>query len=65
MNQASAPSRAMASWMRWLTSGSRSGSPVLLSTNMASGVPQARWREISQSGRFSTMARMRVWPLKG
>ena len=32
---------------------------------MASGVPQARWRLISQSGRVSTMPRMRFLPLSG
>ena len=32
-------------------SGSRSGSPVRLSTNTAIGTPQARWRLMHQSGR--------------
>ncbi len=32
---------------------------------MASGEPQARWRLISQSGRVSTMARMRLRPASG
>ena len=48
--------------MRALTSASCSGWPVSLSTNMASGEPQARWRLISQSGRLSTMERMRLRP---
>jgi hypothetical protein len=51
--------------MRALTSASRSGWPVALSTNMASGEPQARWRLISQSGRVSTIARMRLRPASG
>ena len=32
---------------------------------MARGVPQARWRLISQSGRLSTMVRMRFLPAAG
>ena len=39
--------------------------PVALSTYMASGEPQARWREISQSGRLSTIERMRFLPWAG
>ena len=51
--------------MRALTPSSLSGSPVVLSTNMAMGDPQARWRLTSQSGRLSTMARMRARPASG
>ena len=31
-------------------------------TNTAIGTPQARWREITQSGRLSIMPLMRFWP---
>ena len=50
-NHASAPSASKASTTRPMTSGSRSGSPVALSTNTAIGTPQARWRDTHQSGR--------------
>ena len=51
--------------MRLLTSGSCNGWPVVLSTNIAKGEPQARWRLISQSGRPSTIDRMRLRPPAG
>ena len=34
-------------------------------TNTAIGTPQARWREITQSGRLSIMPLMRFWPAGG
>jgi hypothetical protein len=36
-----------------------------LCTNTAIGTPQARWRETHQSGRPSTMPRMRLRPEAG
>ena len=45
--------------MRLKTAGSFSTSPVFLSTKIASGTPQARWRDSTQSGRPSTIAPMR------
>ncbi len=51
--------------MRSTTSGSRSTSPLALSTNSAIGTPQARWRETHQSGRLSTMPRIRLRPCAG
>ena len=56
-------------WRRWIRVFTavrrRAVRPSRLCTNMASGVPQLRWRLISQSGRPSTMLRMRVRPLSG
>ncbi len=40
-------------------------SPDCLCTKMASGTPQARWRESTQSGRVSTIERMRFSPACG
>ena len=40
-------------------------SPVFSSTNTVIGTPQARWREITQSGRVSIMPRRRFWPAAG
>ena len=37
-------------------------SPVSLCWNTVIGTPQARWREITQSGRDSIMPRSRFWP---
>ena len=34
-------------------------------TNTAIGTPQARWREITQSGRPAIMPLMRFWPAGG
>ena len=51
--------------MRCTTSGSRSGSPVRLSTNTAIGTPQARWRLMHQSGRALTMPPSRLRPWSG
>ncbi len=51
--------------MRSTTSWSRNGSPVFLSTKTGMGTPQARWREMHQSGRVSIMARMRFLPCGG
>ena len=59
-NQASAPSALKTSTTRAITSGSRSGSPVFLSTNTAIGTPQARWRDTHQSGRVSIIERRRL-----
>ncbi len=50
---------------RAMTAGSRRGSPVARSTKIAIGTPQARWRLMHQSGRDSTMARMRLRPFSG
>ena len=60
--QASVPRSSNAAAIRSTTSGSRSTSPVALCTNTAIGTPQARWREMHQSGRLSTMPRMRFRP---
>jgi hypothetical protein len=51
--------------MRSKTAASRSSSPVLRLTKTAIGTPQARWREMHQSGRCSIIARMRFSPLGG
>ena len=51
--------------MRWLTISSCriSAEPSPFSrTNTAIGTPQARWREITQSGLLSIMPLMRFWP---
>jgi hypothetical protein len=48
-----------------LTAWSRSGSPVFLSTKTAIGTPQARWREMHQSGRVSIIERRRLRPAAG
>ena len=40
-------------------------SPVSLWTKTVIGTPQARWREITQSGRCSTMPLMRLRPCAG
>ena len=51
--------------MRWLTISScrmsTEPSPFSL-TNTAIGTPQARWREITQSGRAWIMPFSRFWP---
>ena len=66
--QASAPSASKASTMRTSTSGSckistePSGFSLM---NTAIGTPQARWREITQSGRCSIMPVMRFSPCGG
>ena len=65
MNQASAPSAATASAMRSSTRGSRSGSPVSRRTKTVIGTPQARWREMHQSGRVSIIPRSRRCPEAG
>ena len=51
--------------MRSITFGSRSSSPLFLLTNIAIGTPQARWREITQSGRCAIMECSRVLPCGG
>ena len=48
-----------------MTASSRSGSSVFLSTNTVIGTPQARCREITQSGRSSIMPLRRRWPEAG
>ena len=51
--------------MRWLTASSCriSAEPSPFSrTNTAIGTPQARWREITQSGLLLIMPLMRFWP---
>ena len=66
--QASAPSASKASTMRTSTSGSCriSTEPSACAlTNTAIGTPQARWREITQSGRVSIMPVMRFSPCGG
>jgi hypothetical protein len=68
MYQASAPSSMKASTMRWLTISSCriSAEPSPFSrTNTAIGTPQARWREITQSGRPAIMPLMRFCPAGG
>ena len=66
--QASAPSCSKASAMRLFTASSCriSAEPSAFSrTNTAIGTPQARWREITQSGRLSIMPVMRFSPAAG
>ena len=66
--QASAPSFSNASAMRLLTASSLRmvAEPSAFSfTNTAIGTPQARWREITQSGRLSIMPLMRFSPASG
>ena len=66
--QASAPSCSKASAMRLLTRSSLriSTEPSPFSrTNTVIGTPQARWREITQSGLLSTMPLMRFSPAAG
>ncbi len=66
--QASAPSCSNASAMRWFTASSLRmvAEPSAFSrTNTAIGTPQARWREITQSGRLSIMPLMRFSPAAG
>ena len=60
--QASAPSAAKSSTMRWLTAGSFSGLRQLRQRKTAIGTPQIRWREMHQSGRDATMLVMRSLP---
>ncbi len=48
--------------MRALTSASNSTACVVFSTKMASGTPQARWRDKTQSGRSFTMPARRFSP---
>ena len=48
-----------------MTPASRSGAPVFFSTKTAIGTPQARWREMHQSGRVSIMPRRRFCPVFG
>jgi hypothetical protein len=64
----SAPSRSNASAMRALTCASLRTSTVPSGRsrmNTAIGTPQARWREITQSGRFAIMPVMRFSPCGG
>ena len=51
--------------MRSLTASSFNTSPVSRLTKTAIGTPQARWRETTQSGRFSIMPRRRFCPAAG
>ena len=51
--------------MRWFTLESLRIFPVSLFTNTAMGTPQARWREITQSGLSAIMPRRRFWPAGG
>ena len=70
-NQASAPFSAMAARMRAISSSDLAKvadgitSPVSLCWNTVMGTPQARWREITQSGLDSTMPRSRLRPEAG
>ena len=50
--------------MRALTASSFSTLPSA-SAKTQIGTPQARWRDSTQSGRSSIMARRRVWPAAG
>ncbi len=51
--------------MRWFTLESLRILPVSLFTNTAMGTPQARWREITQSGLSAIMPRRRFCPAGG
>ena len=70
-NQASAPFWVMAARMRAISSSDLANladgitSPVSLCWKTVMGTPQARWREITQSGRASIMPRRRFWPEAG
>ena len=64
-NHASAPSRSNASATAALTRSSFKRSFVPFFTNTAIGTPQARWRDTTQSGRFSIMPAMRFSPVGG
>ena len=70
-NQASAPFCVMAVRMRAISSSDLANvadgitSPVSLCWNTVMGVPQARWREITQSGLDFTMPRNRFCPDAG
>jgi hypothetical protein len=68
--QTSAPSASNAAMMRALTSGSRSRKSASVGrapffTKQVSGTPQARWRDSTQSGRFSTIECSRLRPVCG
>ncbi len=62
MYQASAPSAAKSSTMRWLTAGLFSGWRQFVQRKTAIGTPQIRCREMHQSGREATMLVIRSWP---
>ena len=49
----------------WIVAGFRPSRPALLAMNTVIGTPQARWREITQSGRDSIMPVMRFSPCSG
>ena len=51
--------------MRWFTLESLRIFPVSLFTKTAIGTPQARWREITQSGLSAIMPRRRFCPAAG
>ena len=51
--------------MRAFTASSSSTSPLSRLTKTAIGTPQARWRDTTQSGRFSIMPRSRFCPAAG
>ena len=51
--------------MRLLTASSLRTSAVSLWMKTVIGTPQARWRDSTQSGRFSIIERNRFWPLPG
>ena len=59
------PPRERPSTMRAFTASSFSTSPVSRLTKTAIGTPQARWRDTTQSGRFSIMPRSRFCPAAG
>ena len=47
------------------SSGVVSASPHFVQSTAGIGTPQARWREMHQSGRLATMLEMRSWPHDG
>src|SRR5262245_61871493 len=60
--QASALYSSKTSAARRTSSGVRMASPQLVQSSAGIGTPQARWREMHQSGRFDTMLNMRSRP---
>ena len=48
-----------------MSAGVRIASPHAVQSTAGIGTPQARWREMHQSGRFATMLCMRSWPHDG
>ncbi len=63
--QASAPYCSNTSAACSTSAGVMRASPHFVQSTAGIGTPQARWREMHQSGRFDTMLKMRSWPHAG